>query len=43
MPDRCGHTADDVNPPLSVSGVPAGAASLLLLVADANDPARRDH
>ena len=45
MLDRCGYTADDVNPPLSVSGVPAEAASLLLLVADADadDPARRDH
>ena len=45
MPDRCGYTADDVDPPLSVSGVPAEAASLLLLVADADadDPARRDH
>ena len=45
MPDRCGYTAANVNPPLSVSGVPAEAASLLLLVADADadDAARRDH
>ena len=34
IPRRYGYTEDNVNPPLSISGVPEGAASLLLLVDD---------
>ena len=34
IPDRYGYTAANVNPPLSISGVPDGTASLLLLVDD---------
>ena len=32
--DRYGYTEEDVNPPLSIDGVPEAAASLLLLVDD---------
>ncbi|WP_435125710.1 YbhB/YbcL family Raf kinase inhibitor-like protein [Halobaculum sp. D14] len=41
IPDRYGRGADDVNPPLTVSGVPDDAASLALLVddPDAQEPA----
>ena len=34
IPRRYGYTEADVNPPLSITGVPEGAASLLLLVDD---------
>jgi len=34
IPDRYGYTEADVNPPLSVDGVPEDAVSLLLLVDD---------
>ena len=34
IPDRYGYTEEDVNPPLSVDGMPEEAVSLLLLVDD---------
>jgi phosphatidylethanolamine-binding protein (PEBP) family uncharacterized protein len=34
IPDRYGYTEEDVNPPLSIDGVPEEAVSLLLLVDD---------
>ncbi|WP_254839082.1 YbhB/YbcL family Raf kinase inhibitor-like protein [Natronomonas marina] len=34
IPDRYGYTAENVNPPLSIAGVPDGTVSLLLLVDD---------
>jgi len=34
IPERYGYEAENVNPPLEVEGVPAGAASLALIVDD---------
>ena len=34
IPRRYGYTEDDINPPLSIDGVPEEAVSLLLLVDD---------
>jgi phospholipid-binding protein, PBP family len=47
IPERYGYTAANVNPPLAISGVPAGTASLALVVddPDAVEPAGKvwDH
>jgi Raf kinase inhibitor-like YbhB/YbcL family protein len=47
IPDRYGYTAENVNPPLRVAGVPDGAASLALVMddPDAVEPAGKvwDH
>jgi len=47
IPERYGYTADDVNPPLSIAGVPEEAESLALIVddPDAMEPAGKvwDH
>ncbi|MFB6069447.1 MAG: YbhB/YbcL family Raf kinase inhibitor-like protein [Halanaeroarchaeum sp.] len=47
IPDRYGYTADDVNPPLEISGVPGGCESLALVMddPDAVEPAGKvwDH
>lgn len=47
IPEKYGYTADNVNPPLSVTGVPASAESLVLVVddPDAREPAGKiwDH
>jgi hypothetical protein len=34
IPDRYGYTAENVNPPLQVEGVPDGAATLALVMDD---------
>jgi hypothetical protein len=47
IPDQYGYTADDVNPPLEISGVPSEAETLALIVddPDAVEPAGKvwDH
>jgi Raf kinase inhibitor-like YbhB/YbcL family protein len=47
IPDEYGYTADDVNPPLTIDGVPPAAASLALVMddPDAVEPAGKiwDH
>lgn len=47
IPDKYGYTADDVNPPLEIDGVPDGTAALALIVddPDAVEPAGKvwDH
>lgn len=34
MPDKYGYTNQNINPPLTVDGVPPGAASLVLIIDD---------
>lgn len=47
IPDKYGYTAENVNPPLEVDGVPSNAESLMLVVddPDAREPAGKiwDH
>ena len=41
IPDRYGYAAENVNPPLEIDGIPAGTASLVLIVDSPNPRSSR--